>query len=106
MYCRVFAVVAPWVGPCPHVIVLTCIPHQIPSYFIGVIQRVSAIRLGGFSRSESVLGARSSGRSASCTVRQGVWNGVRPFTAAPSFHLASDAVSVRDSLRPCRYIPA
>ena len=37
---------------------------------------------------------------------QGDWNGVRPFTAAPSFHFASEAVSVRDSLRPCRYMPA
>src|SRR6185503_16926817 len=105
MYLLVFAVVAPWSGPLLHVIVLTCIPHQMPSYFIGRIQLGSAIRLGGLSLSPSTEGASCSGRSASWMVRHGVTKGVRPFTATPSAQRASVVLSVRLSLRPTRYIP-
>jgi hypothetical protein len=79
--------------------------HQIPLYFIGRIQRVSAMRLGGLSLSVSSEGARSSGRSASWMVRQGVAKGARPRTATPSAQRARVERSVRLSVR-ARYIPA
>src|SRR5690349_12915867 len=98
MYLRVFAVVAPCFGPCDQVMVFRCIPHQIPSYFIGWIQRVSAICDGGLRLRPSTDGTRSATRSATCTVRHGVRSGVRPRTLMPSAHGASAALSVRPSI--------
>src|SRR3954468_23971422 len=99
MYLRVFAVVAPCLGPDDHVIVLTCMPHQMPTYFCGLIQLTSAIRLGSLSLRPSSDGTRSWMRSASWMVRHGVLNGVRPRTFTPSAHGASAACSVRFSMR-------
>src|SRR5678815_1140523 len=78
IYRFAFAVVAPCFGPELQVIVLICIPHQIPTYFIGWIQSVLARALGGLRLRPSSDGARSVARSASWIVRQGVSNGVRP----------------------------
>src|SRR5690348_5532505 len=94
MYRFAFAVVAPCFGPSFHVLMPRCIAHQMPSYFIGVIQLVFSIRLGGLSLSPSTDGARSSTRWASWMVRQGVTNGARPRTLMPSAHGASAARSV------------
>src|SRR6185503_7373633 len=100
MYRFVFAVVAPCFGPELHVIVLTCIPHQIPTYFIGLIQSVLGNTLGGLRFSPRSAGARSPARSATWIVRQGVWKGVRRRTFTPSTMGASEARSVRFSMRP------
>src|SRR6266446_4761084 len=72
MYRFVFAVVAPCFGPELQVIVLMCIPHQMPTYFIGLIQSVFASTLGGLRFSPITDGARSAARSAIWIVRQGV----------------------------------
>src|SRR5687768_11446495 len=84
MYRFVFAVVAPCFGPDAHVIVLMCIPHQMPTYFIGLIQSVLGRTLGGLRFKPRTDGTRSPARSASWIVRQGVTNGVRPRTLIPS----------------------
>jgi hypothetical protein len=103
----VFAVVAPCFGPEPHVIVLMCIPHQMPTYFIGLIQLVFSITLGGFRLRPSTDGTRSSTRSATWIVRHGVSNGVRPRTLIPSLCGASAARRARFSIRePARFIRA
>ena len=52
MYRFVFAVVAPCLGPEAHVSAPMCIPHQMPTYFIGRIQsnpRMTGVKiaLGG-----------------------------------------------------------
>src|SRR5256886_14072750 len=91
MYRFALAVVAPCFGPELHVIVLMCIPHQMPTYFIGLIQSVLASTLGGFRFNPSTDGARSPARSAIWIVRQGVMNGVGPRTFTPSAHGASAA---------------
>ena len=79
--------------------VFKCIPHQMPTYFSGVIQCVSAMRLGGLRLSVSSCGWRSSALSAIWIVRQGVMSGVWPRTLTPSAHGASAARSVRLSIR-------
>src|SRR5262245_29368627 len=84
MYFLVFAVVAPCFGPDAQVIVLMCIPHQMPTYFIGLIQSVLGSTLGGFKFKPSTEGARSIARSAIWIVRQGVTNGAFPWTLVPS----------------------
>src|SRR5206468_7385400 len=78
MYRFVFAVVAPCFGPELQVIVPMCIPHQIPTYFIGWIQSVLARTFGGLSLRPRKIGARSVARSATWIVRHGVTNGVLP----------------------------
>src|SRR5918992_4583358 len=47
IYRFVFSVVAPCFGPELQVIVPMCMPHQIPMYFIGLIQSVVASAFGG-----------------------------------------------------------
>jgi hypothetical protein len=79
-----------------------CIPHQIPTYFIGRIQLVFAIRLGGLSLRPRSEGERSVVRSATWMVRQGVWNGVRPRTFTPSAMGASAARRILVSVRSFR----
>src|SRR5213076_2212581 len=107
MYRFVFAVVAPCLGPELHVIVPMCMPHQMPTYFIGLIQAVLGSTLGGFRFRPSTDGARSVARSASWMVRHGVTNGVRPRTLTPSAYGASAARSVRSCIRaPARNIRA
>jgi hypothetical protein len=64
MYRFAFAVVAPCFGPDAHVIVLMCMPHQMPTYFIGLIQLVFWMTLGGLRLSPITDGARSAMRSA------------------------------------------
>ena len=59
-------------GPELHVIVPMCMPHQIPTYFIGLIQLVFWMTLGGLSFRPSSDGARSVARSANWMVRHGV----------------------------------
>ena len=78
------AVVAPCLGPELHVIVPMCMPHQMPTYFIGLIQLVFGTTLGGLRFRPSTEGAKSVARSASWMVRHGVTNGVRPYTFVPS----------------------
>src|SRR6266550_2855064 len=80
MYCLVFAVVAPCLGPELHVIVPMCMPHQMPTYFIGLIQSVCAMTLGGFKFSPMTEGDNSVTLSAIWMVRHGVTNGVCPRT--------------------------
>ena len=99
MYRFVFSVVAPCFGPELQVMVLMCIPHQMPTYFIGWIQSVLASALGGLRLRPSSEGARSVARSASWMVRQGVTNGVRPRTLMPSAIGASAARRSRLSVR-------
>src|SRR5207249_8650023 len=82
--CFVFAVVAPCLGPELQVMAPMCIPHQMPTYFIGLIQLVFWMTLGGFRFRPSTDGASSVARSASCIVRHGVTNGVCPRTLIPS----------------------
>ena len=102
-----FAVVAPCLGPDDHVIVLMCIPHQIPTYFIGIDPAVLAedvrrIEVEAQQRRREILV-----RSASWIVRHGVTNGVLPRTFTPSAHGASAARSVRLSMRgPARNMRA
>src|SRR2546427_8480501 len=74
----------PILGPELHVIVPMCMPHQMPTYFIGLIQLVFSMTLGGLRFRPSTDGARSVARSASWIVRHGVTNGVRPRTLIPS----------------------
>src|SRR2546426_2237783 len=59
-------------------------PHQMPTYFIGLIQLVFSMALGGLRFRPSTDGARSVARSASWIVRHGVTNGGRPRTLIPS----------------------
>src|SRR3989454_447911 len=107
MYRFAFAVVAPCLGPELHVIVPMCIPHQMPTYFIGLIQLVFPRTLGGLRFRPSTDGARSVARSASWMVRHGVTNGVRPRTLMPSAYGANAACSVRFSMRaPRRFMRA
>src|SRR2546427_696238 len=47
MYRFAFAVVAPCLGPALHVIVPMCMPHQMPTYFMGLIQLVLSSLFGG-----------------------------------------------------------
>src|SRR5918995_7496666 len=47
MYRRALAVVAPCLGPELQVIVPMCIPHQMPTYFMGRIHSVPASAFGG-----------------------------------------------------------
>src|SRR5262245_19978029 len=98
MYRLAFAVVAPCLGPELQVQVLMCMPHQMPTYFIGLIQSVFAIALGGLRLSPSTAGTRSAARSASWIVRQGVLKGVRPRTFTPSAQGANAACNVRFSI--------
>src|SRR2546425_3695945 len=63
-----------------------CIPHQMPTYFIGLIQLVFPRTLGRFRFRPSSDGARSVARSASWMVRHGVTNGVRPRTLRSEEH--------------------
>ena len=65
MYRRALAVVAPCVGPEPQVIVPMCMPHQMPTNFMGWIQSVLARAFGGLRFRPSSDGARSAARSAS-----------------------------------------
>src|SRR5215204_3687655 len=105
MYRFVFSVVAPCLGPELHVMVFTCIPHQMPTYFIGLIQLVLAIALGGLSLRLRTDGASSVTLSASWIVRHGVRKGVRPRAFTPSTIGASAARSVRFSIHgPARNI--
>src|SRR5437016_8319877 len=107
MYRFVFAVVAPCLGPELHVIVPMCMPHQMPTYFIGLIQLVLWSTLGGFRLRPSTDGTRSVARSASWMVRQGVTNGVCPRTLTPSAQGARSACNVRPSMRgPRRFMRA
>src|SRR5438093_11038546 len=99
MYCLVFAVVAPCLGPELHVIVLMCMPHQIPTYFIGLIQSVFAMTLGGLRFRPMTEGESSVTLSAIWIVRHGVTNGVRPRTLTPSAIDARSAWRVRVSMR-------
>src|SRR5918992_2882492 len=102
MYRRALAVVAPCLGPELQVMVLMCIPHQIPTYFMGRIQSVLASAFGGLSLRPSREGAKSVARLASWIVRHGVVNGVRPRTLTPSAMGASAAVRTRLSVRGFR----
>src|SRR5207247_11031935 len=107
MYRFVFAVVAPCLGPELHVIVPMCMPHQMPTYFIGLIQLVLWMTLGGLRLRPSTDGARSVARSASWIVRHGVTNGVWPRTLIPSAIGARAARSVVDCMRgPARNMRA
>src|SRR5947208_6726055 len=107
MYRFAVAVGAPCLGPELHVIVPMCMPHQMPTYFIGLIQSVLGSTLGGLRFSPRTDGARSVARSASWMVRHGVTNGVRPRTLIPSAQGARSACSVRLSMRgPRRLIRA
>src|SRR5213593_2349181 len=107
MYRFAFAVVAPCFGPELQVIVPMCIPHQMPTYFIGLIQSVLGSTLGGLRFNPSTDGARSVARSASWMVRHGVTNGVRPRTLIPPAQGARSACRVRFSMRgPRRFIRA
>src|SRR5256714_13022776 len=107
MYRFVFSVVAPCFGPELHVIVLMCMPHQMPTYFIGLIQLTSDRTFGGLRFSPSTDGERSAARSASWIVRHGVTNGVCPRTLSPFCHGASATRNVRLSIRgPARFIRA
>src|SRR2546427_8883511 len=69
---------------CSSDLVPMCMPHQMPTYFIGLIQLVFSMTLGGLRFRPSTDGARSVARSASWIVRHGVTNGVRPRTLIPS----------------------
>ena len=82
-------------GPEAQVIVLMCIPHQMPTYFIGLIQSVLGRTFGGLRLRPSTEGARSIARSAIWIVRHGVTNGVRPRTLIPSAMAARSARRVR-----------
>src|SRR5262245_15514470 len=107
MYCLARWVVAPCRAPDAHVIVPMCIPHQIPTYFIGLIQSVLGSTLGGFRLRPSTEGARSIARSAIWIVRHGVMNGVFPVTLVLSAIGASAARSVFPSMAPpLRFIRA
>src|ERR1041384_1526504 len=107
MYRFVLAVVAPCFGPELQVIVPRCMPHQMPTYFIGWIQSVFATTLGGVSLRPSTEGARPVAWSATWIVRHGVTNGVVPRTLIPSAIGASAARRVRPSiLGPARNILA
>src|SRR5207245_9215260 len=75
MYRFAFAVVAPCLGPGLKVMVPMCMPHQMPTYFIGVIQSVLGSTLGGLRLRPRTDGTRSVARSASWMVLQGVTNG-------------------------------
>ena len=89
-----------YVGPGPgSVIVPMCIPHQIPTYFIGWIQSVLASLFGGLRLRPRSEGASPVALSATCMVRHGVTNGVRPRTLTPSAIGARAAVSSRLSVR-------
>ncbi len=77
-------VVAPCLGPELHVIVLMCMPHQIPTYFIGLIQSVLGMTLGGLRFKPMTDGDSSVALSAIWIVRQGVTNGAWPRTFTPS----------------------
>ena len=74
-----------------------CMPHQMPTYFIGSIQLVSSIRLGGLRFNPMTDGTSPAGSSASWIVRHGVSNGVRARAFTPSTMGASAARSVRFS---------
>jgi hypothetical protein len=74
---------------------LMCMPHQMPTYFIGSIQLVLARAFGGLRLRPSTEGARSSARSAIWMVRHGVAKGVRPRAFTPSASGASAARSRR-----------
>src|SRR3954469_11978758 len=105
MYRLVFSVVAPCFGPELHVIVLMCIPHQMPTYFIGLTQLTSPRAFGGLRLSPSTDGERSAARSAIWIVRQGVVKGVWPRTLSPFCHGASATRIRRLSIRgPDRFI--
>src|SRR5688500_2312506 len=107
MYRLALAVVAPCFGPELQVMVLICMPHQIPTYFIGRIQSVLGSALGGLSLRPSSEGASRVRLSASWMVRHGVRNGVRPRTLIPSAIGARSARRVRLSPRcPARFIRA
>jgi hypothetical protein len=80
--------------------VLMCMPHQMPTYFIGFTQLTSPSAFGGFRLRPSTDGTRPASLSASWIVRHGVFNGVRPRTFTPSARGASDVRSVRSSM--CR----
>ncbi len=74
-------------------------PHQMPTYFIGLIQSVLAITLGGFRFSPMTEGDSSVTLSAIWIVRQGVTNGVLPLTFTPFAIDARSACSTRLSRR-------
>src|SRR3989442_10430802 len=84
MYRLLFAVVAPCLGPELHVIVLMCMPHQMPTYFIGLIQSVFGMTLGGLRLRPMTDGERSVTLSAIWMVGHGVTNGDWPLTFTPS----------------------
>src|SRR5512146_386185 len=98
MYFFAFSVVAPCCGPVDHVHLFMCMPHQMPTYFIGLIQSAFGRRLGGFRFRPNTEGARSLTRSAVWSVRQGVLNGVWPRTFTPSTQGCSAACSTRLSM--------
>src|SRR5207247_9822654 len=104
MLCFVFAVVAPCFSPELHVIVPMCIPHQMPTYFIGLIQSVLAMTLGGLRFSPMTDGESSVTLSAIWIVRHGVTNGVWPRTFTPSAIGARSACTLRLSMRGPRML--
>jgi hypothetical protein len=99
MYRRAFSVVAPCRGPEPQVMTPMCMPHQMPTYFMGRIQSADGSALGGLRLRPSTAGTRSPARSAIWMVRHGVLNGVRPRAFTPSAMGANAACSVRLSPR-------
>src|SRR3954471_2386140 len=98
MYCLVFAEVAPCFGPELQVMVLMCMPHQMPTYFMGLIQLTSLKTLGGLRLRPSTEGERSAARSASWMVRHGVMNGACPRTLSPFCQGANATRSSRPSI--------
>jgi len=76
-----------------------CMPHQIPTYFIGLIQSVLGRTLGGLRFRPMTDGESSVTLSAIWMVRHGVTNGVWPRTFTPSAYGARSACRVRLSSR-------
>src|SRR2546428_13415750 len=69
MYRFAFAVVAPCLGPALHVIVPMCMPHQMPTYFMGLIQLVLSSLFGGVGVRPRTDGGRTVAGTATRTVR-------------------------------------
>ena len=85
-----FAVVAPCLGPSSQVIVLICIPHQIPMNFMGLIHDVSSILQGSlrFSMIREATICRKS--SVQMTMRQGVEKGNSIYALVSVLFLSSN----------------
>ena len=72
MYLLAFSVVAPWRSSIVHVSTPKCIPHQIPTYFMGLIQSVVSSAQGSFKFRIRPEFIKPTASLVICIVRQGV----------------------------------